>query len=179
VDEWNVTHVTFNVQWDADRRAFTNGDRAFRLAVDDPAGDALPESPARSGSGRVNLATGVLAPIPDPVTVNADSRGDAARAVSGLASEAGTGVWRVHVSVPESGSMRPANLDEGTAYTVTVILHHYEAAIMRVVDLEPPGGLTRVASAAAHDKWVWSAGGLAVAAAGLTVALAVTRKRGA
>lgn len=177
VEQENVTDVTMLVEWTEDEESVdVSREDLFALAVVPPDGVPLPT--ARGREGRLGIGSGALNAIPAPLTIQVANADDAFDRLATFRGEAGIGAWRIALDLVDAGNPKGAKVDTGNSYSITVLVRHYEAVLLRVVSLEPPPLTISQAAKAAPATWLWSTGALAAVALGLGGWLALGARRG-
>ncbi len=166
----NVTSVDAILRWTetGDRLSVSRPD-TFTLSASTPKGDAFPGSPARSANGLVLLGVGDLATIPTGGPTN-----DASSIPPPDLN--GKGVYRVAITLANTGNPEGTRVDNENAYILSIIVHTYEASVVRVVSL--PDAVSMPAQGLrGEDKWTWTTLALGGASAVLGVVVLRGKKK--
>lgn len=173
VPQRNVTEFSVLLRWaESDDASGISQPDAFELNVERPTGGPVAGSPGKSRTGVLRVSSGLVNELPTPFEVEARSAAAVREAAERFASDDGTGQWTVVLRLVDSGNPQGAKVDSGNSYSLTVRVRAFEAVLTRVVSLEPPPLTVAEAARAAPAAWLWSAGGLALAASTLGVVLA-------
>lgn len=168
----NVTRIDFLLGWrETGDAAGISAPDVFTLSAKDGAGrDA--GAPRQGDAGELHLAATGINPLPETQSVPAESL-DAFLAEA--AATEGKGEWRAWIKLDSTGNPRGTRVDNGNAFSLTVLITYYEAVPLRVVSL--PSQAASAAVAPPSVPWALALGGLALLAGGLGVLLALDARR--